>query len=123
MEAAKNNNSSSSSAKTGLLLIKIGFALVFVIPMILVSTLGGLVGQFGFFSMMPMLFLPIIIAFITIGGTLSIFALKFGKDAVRLGQKEKADYAIILGVAVFLVGSNIAGILIAIGGYLIRKSI
>jgi hypothetical protein len=120
MEVGKTD---PSSAKTGLLLIKIGFVLVFVIPAIIIFFLGSFFGSFGIFSMMPGFFLGIMIAFTAIGGVLSIFALKFANDAVRLRDKGKADYAIILGIVVFLIGSNIAGILIAIGGYLIRKSL
>jgi hypothetical protein len=122
-ETSRNTSPSPSSVKTGLLLIKIGFVLVFVIPLITIFIFGSFVGQFGFFQPFSGFLFAITIAIISIGGTLSLAALKFGNDVVRLGQKNKADYVIILGIVVFLVGSNIAGILIAIGGYLIRKQL
>lgn len=121
METTKDN--STSSAKTGLLLIKIGVGLSFVLPIVMILAFGSVVGQFGFFSAIPDFFIAIMISFIAIGGALSIVALKFGIDANKVRQRSKADYAIILGVVVFLVGSNLSGILIAIGGNLIRKSI
>ena len=70
---------------------------------------------------MPDFFLAMMIWFLAVGWTLSILALKFGIDVVRAGQKPKADYVLVLGIVVFLIGSNIAGALIAVGGYLMRK--
>ncbi len=122
MEAAKND-SPTPSAKTGLILITIGVALAFVIPIAVTFAFASIIGQFGMFSPLPSdLLFGIVIVFIAIGGALSLAALKFGNDVVKNKKdKKKANYVIILGIAVFLVGSNIAGILIAIGGYLIRK--
>jgi hypothetical protein len=121
LEEIRGNSPPHPSVKTGLLLIKIGVVLALVIPIAMIFVFGSIVGQFGVFWPFPMLFSAIMIVFVTVSWVLSILALKFGYDVVNAGQKYKADYVIILGVVVFLVGSNIAGILIAIGGYLIRK--
>lgn len=124
MEEIKGN-SPPSSVKTGFLLVKIGFVLGLVIPVVMMFFFGSIFGQFGVAwpISIPEFLLGIMIWFLAVGWGLSLLALKFGNDVVKSGQKHKADYVLILGIVVFLIGSNITGILIAIGGYLMRKQV
>lgn len=122
MEEIKGT-SPPSSVKTGFILVKIGFVLALVIPVLMLFFLGSMFfGQFSFFLPIPDFFIAIMVWFLAVGWGLSVMALKFGNDVINSGQKNKADYVLISGVIVFLIGSNIAGILIAIGGYLMRKN-
>lgn len=121
MEEIKGN-SPPSSVKTGFQLVKIGFVLGLVLPVVMLFFLGSMFfGQPGFLVPIPDFFMAIMIWFLAVGWGLSTLALKFGIDVVRAGQKHKADYVLVLGIIVFIIGSNIAGILIAIGGYLLRN--
>jgi hypothetical protein len=116
------DNSPPTSVKTGFLLVKIGFVIALAIPVIMLLLLGNMFGGQAVFTFpIPDFFLAIMVWFIAVGWGLSFLALKFGNDVVNSGLKHKADYVLILGIVVFIFGSNLAGILIAIGGYLMRK--
>ncbi len=100
----------------GLLLIKVGAIVAFIMPALAFTGIGSVAGM-GIFSSMQGMFYGMIAVFIAIGIIFGILALKFHKDIVA-GESKRIVHTIILGVIMFVLGSNVAGALVGIGAFL-----
>ena len=102
----------------GLLLIKIGAILAFVLPFATFAGFGGVTTNYGrIFGPLDSFFLGAFIAAVVFGIIFGILALRFHKEIVA-GRSKRIVHTIILGVAMFVLGSNVAGALVGIGAFL-----
>ena len=99
-----------------LLLIKIGAILAFILPFATFAGIG--VADYGpFFGPLDNNVLGVFIVAIVLGIIFGIIALRFHKDIVA-EKSERIVHTIILGVVMFVLGSNVAGALVGIGAFL-----
>lgn len=110
----------SDHFRTGLLLIKVGAVLSLFLPFLTLVGVTTFVNA-GIFSAAGGLFLGVFIGVIAIGVVFALLAFKFHND-IAAGKKDRTIHAIILGVIMFVGGSNIAGALVGIGAYLCHTS-
>jgi hypothetical protein len=116
--ASQQNTRKPDYSSIGLLLIKIGAILSFVMPFAIFAGVGGVVARYsGFFDSFGGFFLGAFIPIVVIGIIFGVIALRFQKD-IAAGRSERIVHAIILGVAMFVLGSNVAGALVGIGAFL-----
>ena len=73
------------------------------------------------FGALPELFLGVFIGFFMISAVLGVIGLKFQKD-IAAGNTERIVHAIILGIVIFVFGSNIGGALVGFGTFLCHIS-
>lgn len=102
--------------RLGLLLIRVGTILAFLMPLIYVLAIYWLPlpNPFGFASgLLAYLFS----FFIVLGFVFGIISAIFYKDIVR-GKDSRIIHSLILGMVMFIAGSSIAGIFVGIGAYL-----
>lgn len=116
----QNIGKSTDYSRIGLLLIKIGAVLAFILPFAAIAGISGVAGYrtSGFlFDSFNGFFLGAFIAIVAIGIILGIIALRFHKDIVA-GRIERIVHTIILGIVMFVLGANVAGALVGIGAFL-----
>jgi len=101
----------------GLLLIKIGAILAFVTPLATLAGVGGITSYGRLFGPLSDFFLGAFIVAIVFGVIFGITAWRFHKEIIA-GRSERIVHTIILGVAMFVLGSNIAGALVGVGAFL-----
>jgi hypothetical protein len=98
---------------------------VFPVVTLLLSTtspIGELIlFNLNLFGALPELFLGVFIGFFLISIVLGVIGLKFQKDIVA-GNTERIVHAIILGIVIFVFGSNIGGSLVGFGAFLCHIS-
>ncbi|AIC17044.1 hypothetical protein [Nitrososphaera viennensis] len=113
----------ATSGLLGLTLVRIGGILALVFPAIMLVLMGSL-GPGGIFpaGFVPAGFLAIFFGIVVVGAAMGILAFKFRSDIIA-GKGERTVHTIILGAVMFFPGSNIAGALVAIGGYLCYSSV
>lgn len=110
----------SDHFRIGLLLIKVGAVLSLFLPFLTLVGVSTFVNT-GIFSAAGGLFLGVFIGVIAIGVVFALLAFKCHND-IAAGKKDRTIHAIILGVIMFVGGSNIAGALVGIGAYLCHTS-
>lgn len=99
-----------------LLLIKIGAILAFILPFATLAGVGFL--DYGpFFGPLDNNFLGAFIVAIVLGVIFGIIALRFHKDIVA-GRSDRIVHTIILGIVMFVLGSNVSGALVGFGAFL-----
>lgn len=106
----------------GVLLIKIGAIASFVLPLLLIAGAGTM--GFPFFLPGPAgggLFAGVISSFVILGFVFGVVAALFSRD-IAAGSSKRIVHAIILAAVMFVLGSNVAGILVGIGAFLCYTS-
>ena len=104
----------------GLVLIKVGTVLAFIFPVISVITVMSL-PMSDPFAGSPSLVPYIFAAFVVLGFAFGLVSALFYRNIVR-GNTSRITHELVLGIVTVVAGSNIAGILIAIGAYLCHSS-
>jgi hypothetical protein len=101
--------------KLGLLLIRIGAALSALLPLLALVGITAFSGG-AFSGYMPGMFVGILAVIFGMGALFAAITLKFHNDIAR-GNKERIIHTIILAIAMFFLGSNVAGIVSASGHF------
>ena len=104
----------------GLLLIKIGTIVTFITPLAIVLALV-LLPMPNPLSFAPEFLSYIFAGFIILGFALGIISALFYKDIMN-GNSKRITHALVLGIVIFFLGSNVGGLLIAVGAYLCQSS-
>lgn len=113
----QNISKASDYSNIGLLLIKIGAILAIVLPFATFAGISGVTNYSRLFGPLDNFFLGAFIVAIVFGVIFGIIAWRFHKEIIA-GRSERIVHTIILGVAMFVLGSNIAGALVVIGAFL-----
>lgn len=97
-----------------------GTVLAFIFPVISVTTVMSLSMSYPFAGA-PSFVAYIFAAFVVLGLAFGLVSALFYRDIVR-GNTSRITHEPTLGIVTFVAGSNIAGVLVAIGAYLCHSS-